>query len=259
MVSKWMTRFALLTLAISVAACGGKEETDPDTPTPPEMQQSDVETPGEYQVITVSDGGSVSGTVTFDGEVPEAEIVAITKDPEACGNKKEIRTIVVGAGGGLSGAVVYLEDIGKGKDFSDGTGSVDQKKCEYTPFIQGIKKGTKLEILNSDPALHNIHAYLGNKTLFNQAQNAGGPPLNMKMKKAGAVELKCDVHSWMQSWIFVSDHPYFHVTGDDGAFELTDVPAGTYKLKAWHPELDSQDASVEVAAGGTASHDFTFQ
>ena len=48
------------------------------------------------------------------------------------------------------------------------------------------------------------------------------------------VPIKCDVHSWMSTYIGVLSHPYFVVTGSDGAFDLSKLPAGTYTIEAWH-------------------------
>ena len=52
--------------------------------------------------------------------------------------------------------------------------------------------------------------------------------------------MKCDVHAWMNAWVGVVNHPYFAVTGTDGAFSLPNLPPGTYTVEAWHE------------AGGTA-------
>ena len=38
------------------------------------------------------------------------------------------------------------------------------------------------------------------------------------------VPMKCDVHAWMNAWIGVVNHPYFAVTGTDGAFTLPNLP-----------------------------------
>jgi len=45
--------------------------------------------------------------------------------------------------------------------------------------------------------------------------------------------VKCNVHSWMRAYIGVVDHPYFAVTGPDGAFELKNVPPGGYTVAVW--------------------------
>jgi uncharacterized protein (DUF2141 family) len=73
------------------------------------------------------------------------------------------------------------------------------------------------------------------------------------------VKMKCDVHPWMGSYIGVLEHPYFTVTGDDGAFSLKNLPPGTYTIEAWHEEYGAQTLDVTVAAKETKELTFTFK
>ena len=70
--------------------------------------------------------------------------------------------------------------------------------------------------------------------------------------------MQCDVHPWMRAALGVVDHPYFAVTGLDGAFTLGRVPAGQYTLAAWHPRLGKRQQEIEVAAGATTRVEITF-
>jgi hypothetical protein len=65
----------------------------------------------------------------------------------------------------------------------------------------------------------------------------------------------------MRAWVATFDHPYFAVTGENGAFSMDGVPPGSYTLKAWHPALGvtshplvvgPQGASVTVKFGDPA-------
>ncbi len=71
-------------------------------------------------------------------------------------------------------------------------------------------------------------------------------------------KVKCDVHPWMTGWVAVFDHPYFAVTGDDGAFTIKGLPDGTYTLQAWHERYGTKDQTVVVKAG-VATADFAFK
>jgi RNA polymerase sigma factor (sigma-70 family) len=42
------------------------------------------------------------------------------------------------------------------------------------------------------------------------------------------------IYPWMAGYVWAFDHPYFAVTDADGRFELPHVPAGTWRLVAWH-------------------------
>ena len=48
-------------------------------------------------------------------------------------------------------------------------------------------------------------------------------------------------------------HPFFAVTGADGSFALSGLPAGKYTLEAWHERLGRATAQVEVADGASAT------
>ena len=114
--------------------------------------------------------------------------------------------------------------------------------------------GQALEIVNSDPTLHNIHALPKDNTEFNQGQ----PLQNMKMthvfnKKEVMVPFKCDVHGWMNAYVGVLDHPYFAVSGADGKFSMATVPPGTYTIEAWH------EAGHDDEKFGNEGVTFTFQ
>lgn len=91
--------------------------------------------------------------------------------------------------------------------------------------------------------------------MFNKPQSAKSDDLQLDtFAKAGDVlELTCDVHAWMHAWVVVNDSPYFAVTGDDGAFTISGLPAGTYTLEAWHPVLGTRSITVKIGVGAKAN------
>lgn len=257
--SKWMFPAAapgLLAMALTVA-CGGGEVKQETT-----RAKSSAAAPaggGAYAVVAVTDGGTITGSVKFQGTPPPPEKIEVSKDPAVCGKEKVLETVQVGAGGGLKDVVIWIDGVSKGKDWGpiDG-GEVDQTECHYRPYIQIVRTGESVNIKNSDPILHNIHAYYKDtETLFNLAQPMKGMTTPKKLEKSGPVHFKCDVHSWMSAWAFVAAHPYYAISKDDGGFSLAEVPAGSYKLHAWHSKFGEKTADVTVSAGGTATASFT--
>ena len=94
--------------------------------------------------------------------------------------------------------------------------TIDQKDCRYHPHVFGMRVGQPLEIVNSDPTLHNIHALPKGNTEFNTGQPIQGMKTTHTFTaKEVMVPFKCDVHGWMNAYVGVLDHPYFAVT-DDG-------------------------------------------
>jgi hypothetical protein len=62
----------------------------------------------------------------------------------------------------------------------------------------------------------------------------------------------------MNAFVGVTAHPYFAVSGTDGSFTISGLPAGTYEIEAWHEKFGTRTASVTVADGGQATVEFTF-
>ncbi|MBI4382363.1 MAG: DUF2012 domain-containing protein [candidate division NC10 bacterium] len=220
-----------------------------------------------YEMVAVPDGATVTGKVTFKGTPPTPRRVLMTKDKEACGEGYRGLTDVSVVGGGLDGAVVLLEGISKGKPWSvpDGGYTVDQRRCAFHPHISVIPQGAEMVILNSDPVLHNIHAYevigRASRTLFNVAQ----PKFKTKVTRiirtttGKVVRIECDAHNWMLGWFYVADNPYAVVVGNDGTFTLSDVPPGRYTLKAWHPTLGVKEVAIKVPPKGRVEISLEFQ
>ena len=206
-----------------------------------------------YDAGAVSNGGSISGTITFAGAAPEIKPVEVTKDTKVCAQtQKYDESLVVGENKGIKNAVVSISNISNGKDFGEAM-VLDQKECVYTPHIVLTPAGSELEILNNDGILHNIHTYSEANPAFNQAQPKFKKKLKKKFDQPEVVRVECDAHGWMKGWIVVMDHPYYAVTDGEGKFSLSDVPAGEYEVKIWHETLGETMQKVTVEAGGDAS------
>jgi plastocyanin len=134
---------------------------------------------------------------------------------------------------------------------------LDQRGCRYIPHVLGIMVGQKLQIVNSDSTMHNVHSLAKNGRQFNNGMAKGAPPL-IKTFEAPEVllKIKCDAHPWMSSYAGVVEHPYFAVTGTDGSFSLENLPAGTYEVAAAHELLKRSVQSVTVADGESVEIEF---
>jgi hypothetical protein len=107
---------------------------------------------------------------------------------------------------------------------------LDQKNCEFFPFVVAMHQDQKLLLKSSDPVAHNVRMSGFANSGFNQNLPPKGS-LEVKLK-ADRVPLTaaCDIHPWMTSYVMVFDHPFFDITGPDGSFELKGVPAGPAKI-----------------------------
>ena len=123
-----------------------------------------------------------------------------------------------------------------------------------------MRTGQPLEIVNSDATLHNVNAMAKVNQGFNMGQAIQGMK-NAKVFTAPEVmvRIKCDVHSWMTAYAGVVSHPYFAVTAGGGAFELKNLPAGTYTIEAWHEKLGTQTQNVTLGEKETKTVGFAFK
>ena len=248
-----------LALATSIACGGGSNSNTSSEPASP------AATPSGLKVDTAT-AGDVKGMVTIDGMPGKNEPIRMNADP-VCVKQNTTpqfqETFVVGSDGkSLGNVFVYVKD-GLGNyiyDTPTEAAKIDQMNCRYHPHVFGMRVGQPLEILNSDPTLHNIHALpKGNKEF-----NTGQPIQGMKTThtfdgKEVMVPFKCDVHGWMNAYVGVLDHPYFATTGEDGKFELKTLPPGTYTIEAWHEKLGATTQSVTLGPKESKEVMFTFK
>jgi hypothetical protein len=206
----------------------------------------------------------VKGTVAFEGDAPKARSIRMDADPfcqKAHTSGATSEEVLVNENGTLKNVFVYVkEGIGGSYPPPAEPLVLDQNGCTYHPHVSGMIAGQILKVLNSDDTLHNIHALPKNNPQFNIAM-----PKYVKEKEQTfanpevMVPIKCDVHSWMATYIGVVSHPFFSVTGNDGSFDLSKLPAGTYTLEAWHEKYGTQTQQVTVGDGETREVSFTFQ
>jgi hypothetical protein len=193
----------------------------------------------DYKVISVIDGGTISGTVRWSGPIPRALDFPVTKDLQICDpeSKKttDLERLIVGPQGGVANTVVYLKNVtsGKAMDLPQQRRHLDQKHCRYIPHILLVPENGTLEMVSSDATLHTIH--MDGAATFNLPFPFTGRPTSRSMQTPGLVNLRCNGgHVWMNAGMFVVSHPYYAVTDESGRFEFTDVPPGTYQVVAWH-------------------------
>jgi plastocyanin len=207
--------------------------------------------------------GDVSGKVSFDGAAPKAARLNMNADPictKAHKNPMFSEEVIVNKNGTLKNVLVYVKEGLGGRKFDPPATKVefDQEGCQYTPHVLGIQTGQELLVVNSDPTLHNVHSLSKENPQFNVAQPKKGMKLTKKFDKAETFKVKCEVHTWMNAWIGVFNHPFFAVTGDDGSFSLKKLPAGDYTIEAWHEKYGTQTMKVKVGASGEVKSDFKY-
>lgn len=212
-----------------------------------------------YEVVDVDDGGRVRGKVQISGEVPILEDWLVEKDQGVCGETVPNRSLRLGAGGGVQNAVVSLQGITQGKELQplSRVAEIEIVKCRLVPRHLLVPVGSTLEMVNSDPVLHDIQARVGETLLFDTALPIRQFRIHERLDDPGIVTLASGAgHTWMSGVVVVQAHPYFARTDAGGAYTIDDIPPGTYQLRVWHELLVGEESSVTVESGATATVDF---
>ncbi len=211
----------------------------------------------------------VTGRVTLVGPPPAVATIDMSGQKECAALHPDPvpeETVVVGDHGELKNVVVSLvkkddqEVVGQPVKPPPEPVVLDQKGCMFTPHVVAMEAGQPLQIKNSDPFLHNVHAQPTLNEPFNMAMPTAnaGEAADPQPKVPEIFKVKCDVHPWMTAWVAVFDHPYFAVTADDGTYAIKGLPDGTYEVQAWHERYGTQRQTV-VVKGGKAVADYAFK
>lgn len=213
-----------------------------------------------YKEIEVKDGGTIVGTVKYDGDVPAVKVLKVDKDEQTCGhdNKQSEELVVNGESKGIKNVVVSIVEIAEGKKVEATTTVVlDQKECLFSPHVLVVSAGSSVDLLNSDNVMHNLHSWSIKNAAFNEGVSGGGK-MTKKFDLPEVVKITCDVHKWMSSFIVVKANPYFAVTDENGRFKIENVPSGAYKIEAWQEKLGKKTSDVTVKTKEENVVDFSF-
>ena len=205
--------------------------------------------------------GSISGTIVFEGTPPPPTRLAVSADEDYCGEFLTGRDLVVREGR-LANTVVSV--TGAEGEVSKAEYILSNTACRFEPRVMAATVGGTLVVENGDPLLHNANLTLNLSAGSRSIGNIALPRAGMRIEKPralrmpGLIDVKCDAHDWMSAKIWVFDHPYFDVTGDDGAFEISGLEPGTYSLTAWHEVLGTKQREVTIEPGGAVRVDVVF-
>ena len=250
-----------LAAAVTLAACGGSQPPAGQSSAAPAASATSKAT---GQKVDPATAANVTGKAMVDGAVPANETIKMNADPvclrQTSGSPQAMESYVLGADGkSLGNVFVYVKD-GLGNytfDTPTEAARIDQQECRYHPHVFGMRVGQPLEITNSDPTLHNIHAVAKNNREFNNGQPLQGMKTTHTFTAPEVmVPFKCDVHGWMNAYVGVLDHPFYAVTDASGSFSLKGLPPGTYTIEAWHENLGATTQTVTL--GEKDSKEITF-
>jgi hypothetical protein len=232
-------------------------------------------------VRAVTAGATLEVRLAYTGKPPAPWPIAAPFAAH-CGGAAQVPnpTLDVEARGGVTGAVVWLDDVPLP---SEPTGSppsirrahagtvldpkatdvvldpkpregvLDQKGCVFSPHVLAMTAGAMIDLTNGDPANHMVRLELlggGDEDSTLKVLPPGGTDtLAVPPAWAGRVaRISCPIHPWMLAWAHFFGHPYFAVT-QGGVARLHDVPRGTWHLVVWHEALAASGGTPDASPG----------
>jgi plastocyanin len=230
-------QLGILLCALLAASCAEERATTREQHT----EDDPVRALTGYEPSDVVNGGSISGRANWVGPPPEPIQIPVTVHSEWCGAVQPSPTFVMGRRNALAGTVVWLDGIHQGRAVDVATPAhVEATRCAFAPHVLAVGVGTTLEVRSRDSFLHNVHASFVESarrftTWFSSALPTEGSSFTRVVERRGVTRWVDDAaHPWMLGWVHAFEHPYFAVTDADGRFQIANIPAGQYTLRAWH-------------------------
>jgi plastocyanin len=208
-------------------------------------------------------GGTIKGHIKLSGKLPGNSIIRMGMDPkcaEANRGKRVVQeTVAASLDGSMANVFVRLQGTFPQTPVPKEPVVIDQRGCIYRPRVVGARVGQTLQVKNSDELLHNVHSLSAKSNTFNISEPKAGMVQQFTLKDEEVMlRIKCDVHSWMTTYVGIVTNPYFAVTNEGGTFEIPGVPAGSYTIQTWHERYGPLTQMVRVRAGAATTVDFTY-
>jgi hypothetical protein len=216
-----------------------------------------------YSTAALSNPGSITGTVQFDGVPPSDTIIVVPADQNGCGKPLTVQ-LLSRSGGRVANAVVWLTDVRQGRPLpSDRRFELTNDDCAWNPQVQTAVTGGALNVVNYDPLAERAYATkisTGDTVAVAPFTDDGQViPYDGLLRQPGILEFSVESRPMSRAWVVVLDQPYFAVTDAHGSFTIDSVPPGVHHIRAWQPMLGVADGTVTVTPGGKATVDLRFK
>ena len=219
----------------------------------------------QYEVVEVTNGGSIVGTIKAAEMVADPTRKTETDIPDEikmCGSEFKMNKFVISPDLGTKNVFVALQDVTKGKAMPKEDLYIDLKNCQFHPLAAVAYKGSQIVVNNRDTIFHNISLGLMMNDRRSTVYNLALPNQNMEIRKpirrTGMYHIKCDAHKWMRAYVFAARNPYVALTDKNGKFEITDILPGKYTVLVWHEGFGEAKKTIEVKAEEATTLDHTF-
>jgi plastocyanin len=223
-----------------------------------------VKAGGATPAASSAGSSRVKGVVHIEGTIPKPKTISMAADPSCAKQHPSpvlAQDVMADAKGDLQNVVVFIAEGLPDQTFTTPSepAVINQKGCLYEPHVLALQANQPLHVVNGDSTSHNIHPTPANNREWNKAEPPGASVDEAFAREEIAIPVKCNIHPWMRSYVAVFKHPFFAVTGKDGSFDLSNLPPGTYTLKAWHEKFGTATQTVTIGANDTKEINFVFK
>lgn len=172
--------------------------------------------------------------------------------PAAAG-EVEVR-VVDGGGKPLADAVVFLESPAAQAAVKPAVGvEIGQSARRFDPQVSVVPVGTAVSFPNRDSVRHHVYSFSPVKR-FEIKLYVGTPAAPVVFDQPGISVIGCNIHDNMTAWVVIVPTPWYGKTDANGVLRWPDIPAGNYRLRAWHAALPpgepASDEALSVDARG---------
>jgi plastocyanin len=156
----------------------------------------------------------------------------------------------------FANVVIYLDSV---PTPDDAVGAphrfvMQQQGEAFVPHVLAVLRGSTVAFPNEDPVFHNVFSLSSART-FDLGRYPKGTSKSVRFDRPGPVQVFCHIHSDMSAVVLVLDNPFFTVPAPPGRYTIDDVPAGEYRLVAWHERIKPIVRRVRVRGGETTTLD----
>jgi hypothetical protein len=224
-----------------------------------------------YQETEVKNGGTIRGKAILTGKIPEPRIFHLVLFPnlELCAKvdtdenmNRLLNDFQVSSDGALKDVVISLQHVEVGKPFLKEPVNILSKDCKFTPGVTVVRQDEKFKVDNVDSVMHNSQVYQSErgKIILNipiPAEEVSDGKIHFQ-KNYTQFQMVCGMHEFMQTWGYRVQNPYYFISGDDGTYQLDNIPPGDYVVNAWHNSIKIRTKKVHVEENSVIDLNFEF-
>jgi plastocyanin len=129
------------------------------------------------------------------------------------------------------------------------TVTMEQHNGHFEPDLVAVPVGSTVQFPNADPVFHNVFS-LSRAQTFDLGYYPKSQSRSVKFTRSGVVQVYCHIHASMSAAIVVTSSPWFGKPSTDGSFSWNDIPAGHYRVVAWHRIAGTFVTNVDVPQHG---------